>query len=61
MQKLFTCGRNVRKETPIDKSLFDLLGSTDEWCALYTPIGEPTLKRVQGAIRKAKETNSTCL
>jgi hypothetical protein len=44
--QLFTHERDTRKEEPIHKSVFELLSSRDEWCALYAPVGEPELKRV---------------
>lgn len=44
---LFTYETDAREERPISQNLFELLSSTEEWCALYTPVGEPKLKRVQ--------------
>lgn len=44
--QLFTKERDVREERPVDADLFELLSSAKEWCALYSPVGEPTLKKV---------------
>lgn len=42
--QLFTIEYDVRNEKPVNLSLFKLLSSMDEDCALYKPVGEPVLK-----------------